>query len=409
VHSLVISLIALAGFDHRFGGGEAGSLSLSFQEIASYAVLYLLVLHLLLFRREGILSTISRDIVVRVVAGYAVWLLLGAAANGLFFGNLDALHGLKDSVPGLVLFAAMVAWVDSEAKLRHVHVGLSITLVLLGLLAISQFAWGGPYLNRLDPNAVFKLDYRGVSLVQHPVVGTLGSPNTNAVFLMPLALITIGRLAEELREPEPTRGWEWLALGAVVCCVAVVMTQAKIATTLGAIGLVLAVITIHRKIRATPARAGLLFGGLLAAACVSVAILTQFAGSLPETFSMGTLVERASLDQAAFALIQERPATAILGGGIGSFSDQTGGVLGIHNEYLRQCVQAGLPAGLLFVGALFSGMLRRQPHWTYLLPLVVLGLLFLTESATGNQLQSMVFLTLGLNVASARIQRERPA
>ena len=409
MHSLVILLIALVGFDHRFGGGEAGTLSVSLEEAASYVVLYLLIVHTLLFRTERAHAGVSKDPAVRAVGAYAIWLGLGAGANAFFLGNLDAFHGLKDSVPGLVLFAALVAWVDSEKKLQHVHLALAAVLVLLGTLALSQFFWGGPYLNRLDPNALFKLDYRGAFLVRHPVVGTLGSPNTNAVFLAPLALVTAGALVESTRASDRAPGRPWLALAVLACGVALAATQAKMAVALGVVGLLLLFVTGRMGYRATPGRAGLVFCGIVALAALSVALLTRYSTSLPETFALGTLVQRAALDQSALNLLRDSASTALLGGGIQEFGNQTGGVLGIHNEYLRQSVQAGIPAGALFTGTLFSGILRRQERWTYLVPLLFLGLIFLTESATGNQLQSMVFLTLGLCVAASRLERERSA
>src|SRR5438132_5179353 len=300
MHSLVIALIALAAFDHRFGGGEAGVLSLSLQEALSYAVLYFLMVHAVVFR--GSRSTSpgrAGDGVVRIVAWYGAWLLLGAAANALFFSNVDALHGLKDTLPGLVLFAALVRWVDSKEKLRDVHVGLSVILVLLGALAVSQSLWGGPYMNRLDPNALFKLDYRGASLVRHPVVGMVGSPNTNAVFLMPLAVITAGRLLEESRTPAASSLKPWLAGAALVCFIAVVLTQAKIATALGLVAVSLLFLRSRWNVSATPARAGALFVSLLLAACLSIAVLARFSFVLPETFALGTMVQRMSLDQSA--------------------------------------------------------------------------------------------------------------
>lgn len=327
---------------------------------------------------------------------YVVWFVGAAVINLFFFGNADALHSLKDALPGLVLYASMLVWIDDWWKFRSAHKWLLITLAIMAALGTAQYLFGWPYPNAIDTRAYLKQSLTGLSYIGHPVVATLGHPNALAVFLGPFLVLLVAWWSAASRS-QPEGGRIWLIppiLFLLFVCLA--LTQVKAAGSVSLLGALLCLWASSKKL-AYRFRIGLAtMLGFLVLGCGLVFLATRIPTRVPEGFALATIAERISLNFEAVDLVTASPSISVFGGGVKAFGEATKTQLGVHNEFLRQVLQVGLPGGFLFCGALLWPLVREGgAGWTYRAPVFTMILIFLVEAAAGNQLQSMIFLVLG--------------
>jgi len=89
------------------------------------------------------------------------------------------------------------------------------------------------------------------------------------------------------------------------------------------------------------------------------------------------------------------------------FEAYSGLDLGVHNEYVSQLLRYGLPGAVLFVGLMARAIsIQARPGWLYSLPLITLALIYMLESASGSQLQTVLFLLAGFADCHSRITNE---
>src|SRR2546430_1844573 len=120
--ALLYLLIGLTVLDHRAFGGTSGSLSVSVAELVSYLLMGVLFLHLCVLdpsRRQKLVRALRTS--NPFVQWYFIWACVGAVVNVVAFGNLDALRGLKNVLPGVFLYIALAVLVTDGRRLRGAH------------------------------------------------------------------------------------------------------------------------------------------------------------------------------------------------------------------------------------------------------------------------------------------------
>jgi hypothetical protein len=121
-----------------------------------------------------------------------------------------------------------------------------------------------------------------------------------------------------------------------------------------------------------------------------------------------TIGGRLLLNYAAVEMIVKNINVALFGGGVLLFEEYRKMELGVHNEYLSQAMRFGLPAIFLFVMIIKKAIETAFIYeWRYSVPLMVLVLVFILESATGSQLQNVFFLVIGFIECSKVIVSEQ--
>jgi hypothetical protein len=390
---LVQALVLALGFDHRFFASQSGLLSISVSEIVAYVVLAVMAMEAL----RGIRWRVPLQ---RGLSGplgltmrlYLIWVIVAAATCWLFFSNADGLHSLKDSMPALILFGATRLWVRSPDDLRRIANGVGSTLVLLSLLAISQYIFGGPHLNPLQDNSYDKFAISGEGRVAEPVVGTFASPNSFAVFFAPLFILCLTARAEL-----GGGKLEWMALG--LMAVALVLTQAKLVLGVTAITGACALALCTLRVRPNRSISAGILVGALSVLSLAVVYLMLHETDLPKGLTMGTMRGRLGLAAEGIHVLGRFSDVAWFGGGVELYRELLPISFHVHNEYLAQALMWGLPGAVLFsvilVRACWAG---RNILWTTKLPVIAASLILLVESAGGTQRQGMLFLVLGLSM-----------
>jgi hypothetical protein len=413
VLALLYLLIVLDVLDHRFFAGVSGFLSVSVAEAVSYALTGALFLYVCVLepshRRELVRAVRSSNV---FVWWYFVWACLTAGINVIALGNMDALHSLKDALPGVFLYIALAVLVTDRRRLRGVHRMVLMGLALASLLGVSQYLMGGPYPTEINPLAYLNTGIPGAATVRHPVVGTLGHPNVLAELIAPLFVLSLGYWAEQRNGGRRIESVVWLPALALVA-VALFLTQAKASIGWTVVTGTLALWLIRHRIGYSGRRSAALLLALSGAAVVAVLLLVAFVAHVADSLGTSTLVTRLIINYAGLQSALASPAVMLFGGGLKLFGESAVGStlkLGIHGEYLSQLLRFGLPAVVLFSGILLRAVTESRSGWVYSLPLITLALIYVLESADGSQLQSLPLLLCGLADASALVsQRETSA
>ena len=399
---LLPTLILSTGLDHRFLANQPGWLSLSISEGLAYLALLVALLQMIVADRSWRRHIVDRLTSIGApIAIYAIWATAVSLANLVLVRDSSSLHALKDAVPGLILAGIVICTVDRPDRRRMLLDAVIAMIGLLGLLGILQHVAAVPYINPVDDNAYFKLAFLSQELVRRPIVGTLGHPNALAEFLVPLVLLSVGLMHRKEMTCGTARSVaRFVGLG--LACAGLILTQAKLA-----IGVLVAGAATLAVLKAIPIRHTRWSGvfvlvSLLTLGCAFVWALTSMGDNLPYVVDVSTLWERVVLNSYAFDVMHDTPRVVGIGGGLALFAESSPALLGVHNEYIKQVLEYGLPGAVLL-----SLLLLRciSPHreggdWGCAVPAMALMLLFTVEAATGSQLQSMLFLVLS---ASATI------
>ena len=394
----LVYLLTLAGsFDHRFGHGETGAISISIAEGLAYLSAALVVIAL-----YGEPSAARWRLLRRAFAGgwvmiaYLLWGVLAGVVEFQRNGTPEGLHALKDSMAGIILYGLMCLLISTPRRLERVQQVMLGGATLMSVLAISQYVAGAPYLAPLSETAYLKHGLDTIDLVRHPVVGMFGHPNGLAMYMVPALILCVG-------SPPPRIGgrrWSGGLLLRIVCAVfasiSLLLSQAKIAIVVGALGSIAIIVVRRRRIAYTPARCllGFLVLLVLAAAVISVGIaLVLGRGAVVAT---GTLLERWYLASAAVDVLQTHPWVALFGGA-NAADLEVGTGLAVHNVFLANALEHGVVGALLF-GMIFVQALRQRSEgaWRYAIPVLSLLTLLMAEPGIGTQMQLLVFFYAGL-------------
>jgi len=408
VLTLVLLLIVLTGLDHRLLAGQAGAVSLSLAEALSYLILALLALVFAVTpptKKHAFMATLRASNAFIIV--YFGWALIGSLMSLVAFGKTDGLHDLKDAMPGFILYWAMLAIVDRRARLWAAHKVVLVTLAAMSVLGILQATFGSPYFNPIDEKAFLKTVLAGTATVSNPVVATLGHPNAFAVFLAPLLVLTVGFLGY-YRRIAMKAAPRVLAYGALLLSfTGLFLTQAKAPIAWGLLGTFLMIVVVRSRL-AFSVRRSLGITTVAVAAVVGAVVILVVAGQqVPESTPLGTVVIRLILNYQAVEWVASDHFALVFGGAVNAFEAHSGLDLGVHNEYVSQLLRFGLPGGLLFIGLMVRAIcIQARPGWLYSLPLFTLALIYMLESASGSQLQSLVFLLAAFADCHSRITKE---
>ena len=198
-----------------------------------------------------------------------------------------------------------------------------------------------------------------------------------------------------------------LAWGAVLLGLgALFLTQAKAPAVWAVVGSVLVVGTARFRVEFSARRSLALLSAGVGTVIVAALLLVMASRWLPEDLRIGTIVTRLVLDSQAVDFLRSHHYALIFGGAVSEFQSYSGLDLGLHNEYLSQVLRNGLPAAILFcILMLRSVAVQARLGWPYSLPLIMLALILLLESASGTQLQTVVFMTAGFADCYRRVER----
>jgi len=408
VLTLILLLIGLTGLDHRLLAGQAGAVSVSLAEALSYVILTLLMLAFVVAPRtkRHAFSAALRASNVFIVL-YFGWLFIAGLLNVVAFAKTDGLHDLKDAMPGFILYWAMLAVVDRRARLRAAHVAVLVTLATMSTLGIVQATFGGPYLNPIDEKAFLKTTLAGTAPVGNPVVATLGHPNAFALFLAPLLVLTVGFLAY-YRKVAMKAAVRVLAYGLLLLSFSTLfLTQAKAPIAWCVLGTVLMIVVVRSRLAFSVWRSLGITAVAVAAVVGAVALLVVAGQQIPESAPIGTVVTRLILNYQVLDWIPSNHVGLVFGGVVKDFEAYSGLDLGVHNEYVSQLLRYGLPGAVLFIGLMARAIsIQARPGWLYSLPLITLALIYMLESASGSQLQTVLFLLAGFADCHSRVTNE---
>ena len=341
----------MATVDYRFFANVPNVPSVTMLEIAiSLALLFSLVF--LLTRQE--LSQRAYHVIRSnpMVFGYLGWITLGALIN-LAWSTVPAAT-LKDLLPGFVLFFFVALTVRRSDDAQKVLVVYLLGAVLQILLGASQILNGWPRPVALTENAVYKTDIGGLAVdVGYIPTGLFSHPNGLALFLLPVILLLLSQISQARLTLYKRLGL--VALFALSLFV-VWHTQSKGALAWLVIGTI--VFVLPRALKRWHSRLGwaALVGGILTIMLLSVWI-NQELGKL------GTVVSRIQLNEAALALLKDKPLVSAIGGGsesMYSYSSQYSNMEypSSHNTYLDQALLFGIPGLVLYIGIAATALRR---------------------------------------------------
>ena len=399
---LIHAMFAATALDHRFFAGEASILSISLAEIVAYLSGFLLLLWLVrnpAGRRETFRSALSWPNGL-----YLTWIALAGVLALLIAGRNDGLHELKNCAPGVIMFMAICAWVRTPERIDAVVKGVVISLAVLGLLGLSQFAFGWPYMNPVLDIAFGKMTVTGLDRVTHPSVGTFGTQNTYAVFMGPLFVFSVVSTVERFRSTGE-RVNRLLLLSFVVVAVALVAAQAKLVLAITSLAVATFLIMASLKIRPTRSIVIMLIGVVASSVAAMITLLAVFEQEMPQGLQLGTMRGRLGLAAEATIFIAADRSVALVGGGAATFQETRGLHFNVHNEFLLQGLKWGVLGAGLFALVMGSTLLRIRGQWAGPLAVTAALLIYMVETATGNQQQTALFLLLGLAQAQGRLAK----
>ena len=388
-------LVLATGLDYRFFGNEAGLLSISVAEGVAYLSLVFIVLGVIRAWAFAPSGQIPGRLVGHWTVGlYLCWVSFAAVANWVAWGNVDALHSFKDSLPGIILYAGLCYWVRTPEDGRRFMGGVFVTLGLLAVLGISQYLIGGPYLAAPEETAFGKYTLWSEGRIDRPVIGSFGTPNAFAVFFSPIWLLAMCYSQERIPTSQHRRVVDAtvLLLGACV----LVLAQAKIVLA-ASLTMAAAFWALRRWYpRPRPAMVAAVLVVSLLILAGGVTVLAVLESRLPEGLGLGTMRGRLGLVVTTLEFLAGFPRAMMVGGAVEEYGRSLPVVYIVHNEYLLQALKWGLPGAVLFALAFFGAALR-SPGTGWAVPLSIIGaaLIFMLETAGGSQRQSMVFLLLG--------------
>jgi len=126
---------------------------------------------------------------------------------------------------------------------------------------------------------------------------------------------------------------------------------------------------------------------------------------MPQGLQLGTMRGRLGLAAEATLFIAAERGVALVGGGAATFQETRGLQFNVHNEFLLQGLKWGVLGAGLFTLVMGSTLLRTRGQWAGPLAISAALLIYMVETATGNQQQTALFLLLGLAQAQSRHAR----
>jgi hypothetical protein len=401
MRALTVLLVVGMIFDYRFEGKAA---SISVLEIVAAAGAAAILLSML--ARWNSTGHVSFERGGKIPGTMLVYLFLAASSAvvaAMTMHSVDGLQAFRDMIAGIVLATIVILRGGGSAARNDVYWSVAVGVAVAGALALTQYAFGWPYLHRLHEHAYFKYAVGGTELVRHPVVGSVAHPNAFAVLIGPLVVMSTGHAA----------GWKGSRRGKVVlwslvavALAGMIATQAKMAVLVFTVAAIATGwLVIRRACYTTATGRWAATGALLLFAAILLGVIT-FGSDLPALLSPSTLIERALLNSTAIGVLTESPLRLAFGGCVQAVLALTPTGLGVHNEYISQCVKFGVPTALLFCACMFSALaLPAATGWKLAPALIATCVVFVVEGAAGVQHQAMVFLIWACAVAS----RERRA
>ena len=399
---LIHAMFAATALDHRFFAGEASILSISLAEMVAYVSGFLLLLWLLrnpTGRKEAFRSALAWP-----NALYFTWIALAGVLALLVTGRNDGLHELKNCAPGAIIFMAICAWARTPERIDAVVKGIVVSLAVLGIIGLSQFAFGWPYVNPVLDIAFGKMTVTGLDRVAHPSVGTFGTQNTYAVFMGPLFVFSVVSTIERVRRTGERLN-RLLVVSFVVVAAALVAAQAKLVLAITSLAIATFLAMASLKIRPTRSIVIMLIGIVAASVAAMITVLAVFEQQMPQGLQLGTMRGRLGLAAEATLFIAAERGVALVGGGAATFQETRGLQFNVHNEFLLQGLKWGVLGAGLFTLVMGSTLLRTRGQWAGPLAISAALLIYMVETATGNQQQTALFLLLGLAQAQSRHAR----
>lgn len=322
---------------------------------------------------------------------FAAWVSVASVANLVLWGRGASFRSLREIVPGMTLYFTMTVGGSTVKVRRLFNYGVLVVVLAAATTAMLQYIWGVAYINPVNPDAWFKHQVDGYSLVRHPVVGLMGHPNGLGLVLVPCLSIVSGSLAGRLR-----RGL--LDAESILSCAAILagvlalwLSQAKMAMFVGAIAISVAFLGTWWGGRFS-AKWGMATLALICAIGALGVWVATTALSAAGGLELGTLWYRVFLAKESLAAISHSMTTTLIGGGLDIYRRAHPIELTAHNEILNLMLKYGAVGTLLFAIAYVHAIRAAQsPDWSAGIALVSLAAVLLVESANGVQALSLVY------------------
>jgi len=399
MRALTVLLVAAMIFDYRFEGTAA---SISVFEIVASAGAGALILSILArWRRTGRTFFGSAGKIPGAMWAYFLLAASSAVFAAVGMRSLDGFQAFREMIAGIILAGIVI--MRGRGARDDVYWSVALVVALAGALALMQYMLGWPYLHPLHEHAYFKYAVGGVELVRHPVVGSIAHPNAFAVLIGPLVVMSAGHAAS-WKGSRGSRILLWCLLA--IALAGMMATQAKMAVLVFTVAAFATGWLVTRRARysTSSGRVTVIVAVLLfTATLISV---VAFGRDLPLYLSPATLIERALLNSTAIEVLNQSPLRLAFGGCVQAVLALTPTGLGVHNEYMSQCIKFGIPTAVMFCVCMYSALnLPASTGWRLAPALIAICVVLVVESAAGVQHQAMILLLWACAIAS----REHPA
>jgi O-antigen ligase len=396
-------LVFIATVDYRFFANVPNVPSVTMLEIVSFIVVFLSLIFIV--TRQDFSQRAYH--VIRgnpMVFGYLGWITIGALIN-LAWSTVPAAT-LKDLLPGFVLFFFVAFTVRKPSEVRKVLGVYLLGSMLQVVIGASQVFWGGPRPVPIAEIVAYKQNvFGGFIDIDTVPTGLLMHPNGLALFILPVVLLLLAQIIYG-RISYPKR------LGLVLMLAQSLFvfwhTQVKGAFAWLVIGII--VLVLPSTLSSWRGRLGwaTLVGGILTILLLSVWI-NQELGKL------GTVVSRIQLNEAALAVLRDKPLVLATGGGsesMHSYSSQYSNMKypSSHNTYLDQALLFGIPGLVLYIGIAATALRqvttglrgvssrnwRMAGRFIHAAMIAQLGMFFFEPALFGTHLQATFLLFTAL-------------
>ncbi len=343
----LVVLVLLAFADIRFSIGGRGIFTLSLFEMWAYVCVLpmLAVLHL------------ARKLTVPPSKWLFFYLAWAWVAAVLLWDNSDYTLplDLKCLIPAFLAYVFLLLAVDGVKDFNLVLKCWVAAGVVNACLALSQFAFSGPYPVAVADDAFEKLDLTGEQ-TSVLVTGFFSHPNSFAQIMIPWFVVA-GVAWLTSRKFMSWKSWAWL-LAFVLFGAVLYTTMVKGALLWSGAGILLGTVMAKWKRTRSVLSFAFLWVALVAAITAIGAFFTEDYG----LESLGTLHSRVEFIVASWNLFLDNPLQAVIGGGTRlweSYADTYAGwqFENAHNVYLNQILIYGV-IGTSFLIAFIVSALR---------------------------------------------------